>query len=119
MAVICVDDKTRTGTIKDVYSRDRGPHEEVEHRKWYVLGVVTIENPDLSVCGWLGDPMTVVVQEYSILCRASAQDSDSSLDFRYRRVEQWLIYGSRLPSLELALEGLPNRPSCVLKWLDR
>lgn len=57
-----LDDKARGRAIKDVDGRAAHPGLQFVDGQWYVLGIVLVEHPDLSVRSRLRNAMPVVVE---------------------------------------------------------
>ena len=72
-----------------VHEDGGGPHPrlEVVQAEWDVLGVVSVENPDLAVGGRFGDAVPVVVEQHPLLARVPAQPGGEAPHFFKGRVE--------------------------------
>src|SRR5690242_1893564 len=67
------DDKASVGAVIDEEAGSTDPALQVVERKWDVLGVIPIKDPNLSTRGRFGDAMAVVVEQDALVSGVSPQ----------------------------------------------
>lgn len=102
LLIVCQDvTSCRTVPNEDRWGAD--PVLEIVERDWDVLGVITIENPELAIRGRLWDAVTVVIDERAFLLCSRTQGYHIIPEIINGRVKVRFVLALRIEDLELSL----------------
>ena len=97
-----------TAAVPHEHHRSAEPRLQVIEQDWNVLGVASVEDPDLAAGSGPRHAMTIIMEQDALVLGVAAQCVAEPLDIFDTRVQRLLVSRTQQERLVLRLQALGN-----------